>query len=117
MVDGLMRAGALVPDELIIGIDDKDKFTSFTTTGKQVELYANGYRIESFIPGGQHIKFSGTSMAAPQVMNLAAKILALKPELTPAQVIALIHKNADPLPGQAGRFIINPKRTIASIAA
>jgi hypothetical protein len=111
-------AGLRLPNLITVGaIDDKDKFTSFTTTGKNVQLYANGYRIESLIPGGQQIKFSGTSMAAPQVMNLAAKILALKPELTPAQVIALIHKNADPLPGQAGRFIINPKRTIASIAA
>jgi subtilisin family serine protease len=110
-------AGLRLPNLITVGaIDDKDKFTSFTTTGKNVELYANGYRIESFIPGGQKIKFSGTSMAAPQVMNLAAKILALKPELTPAQVVTIVRTHADPMPGQAGRFIINPKRTIASIA-
>jgi subtilisin family serine protease len=110
-------AGLRLPNLLTVGaIDDKDKFTDFTTTGKNVELYANGYRIESNIPGGQKIKFSGTSMAAPQVANLAAKILALKPELKPAQVIEIIRKNADPVPGQPGRFIINPKKTIASIS-
>jgi subtilisin family serine protease len=32
------------------------------------------------------VKFSGTSMASPQVANLAAKLFALKPELTVAQV-------------------------------
>ncbi len=109
-------AGLRLPNLITVGaIDDHDKFTSFTSTGKNVELYANGYRIESFIPGGKRIKFSGTSMASPQVSNLAAKILALKPELTPAQVVALIRKNTDPVPGQSGRYIINPKRTIASI--
>ncbi len=109
-------AGLRLPNLITVGaIDDQDKFTSFTTTGKNVELYANGYRIESFIPGGQRLKLSGTSMAAPQVVNLAAKILAFSPELTPAQVIALIRKNTDPVPGQAGRYIINPKRTLEGI--
>lgn len=109
-------AGLRLPNLLTVGaIDDKDKFTSFTTTGANVELYANGYRIESNIPGGQKVKFSGTSMAAPQTSNLAAKILALKPELKPAEVIELIRKHADPVPGQPGRFIINPKKTLAAI--
>ncbi len=111
-------AGLRLPNLITVGaIDDQDKFTSFTTTGKNVELYANGYRIESFIPGGQKVKLSGTSMASPQVVNLAAKILALKPELKPAAVIELIRKNTDPVPGQPGRFIINPKRTIESLGA
>jgi hypothetical protein len=54
-------------------------------------------------------------MAAPQVANLAAKLLALRPELTPDQLIAVIREHADPVPGQAGRFIIHPKRTIESL--
>ena len=83
--------------------------------GKNVELYANGYRVESLIPGGQKVKSSGTSMAAPQVTNLAAKILALNPMLTPTQVVEAIKNNADPPPGQAGRYIINPKKTVGAI--
>ena len=109
-------AGLRLPNLITVGaVDDKDKFTSFTTTGKNVELYANGYRIESYIPGGQLVKLSGTSMAAPQVSNLAAKILALKPELKPAEVVELIRQYADPVPGQPGRFIINPKKTILAV--
>ena len=106
-------AGLRLPNLITVGaVDDQDKFTTFTTTGKNVELYANGYRVESFIPGGQTVKFSGTSMASPQVVNLAAKLLALKPELTPAQVVELMRKNADPLPDHPGRFVIDPKRTL-----
>jgi hypothetical protein len=109
-------AGLRLPNLITVGaVDDKDKFTSFTTTGKNVRLYANGYRVESFIPGGQLVKLSGTSMAAPQVSNLAAKILALKPELKPAEVVALMSTYAEPVPGEPGRFVINPKKTIAAI--
>lgn len=109
-------AGLRLPNLLTVGaIDDKDQFTTFTSTGKNVELYANGYRIESNIPGGQKIKFSGTSMAAPQVANLAAKILALKPDLKPDQVVALIREHTEPVPGQDGRYIINPRKTIDAI--
>lgn len=105
-----------MPNLLTVGaIDDHDKLTAFSTMGKNVELYANGHRVESLIPGGQKVKFSGTSMAAPQVTNLAAKILALNPKLTPTQVIEAIKNNADPLPGQAGRYIINPKKTVGAI--
>ena len=35
----------------------------------------------------------------------------------PAEVIALIRENADPIPDRPGRFIINPRRTIESLRA
>lgn len=109
-------AGLRLPNLLTVGaVDDHDKMTTFSTTGKNVELYANGYRVESMIPGGRKVNLSGTSMAAPQVTNLAAKIIALKPTLTPQQVIDAIKSNADPLPGQPGRYVIDPKKTIAAI--
>lgn len=109
-------AGLRLPNLVTVGaINHMDQFTSFTSTGKNVELYANGYRIESMVPGGRKIKFSGTSMAAPQVTNLAAKILALKPELKPADVMKLIRDHTDPVPGQPGRFIIHPRRTLSTL--
>lgn len=111
-------AGLRLPNLLTVGaVDDQDQFTSFTTTGENVELYANGYRIPSLVPGGREIAFSGTSMAAPQVANLAAKILAIRPDFKPADVIAAIRTNADPIPDKPGRFIINPKRTIDAVRA
>ena len=109
-------AGLRLPNLLTVGaVDDQDQFTGFTSTGDNVEFYANGYRIPSMVPGGRVIPFSGTSMAAPQVANLAAKILAIRPDFKPADVIAAIRANADPIPDKPGRFIINPKRTIESL--
>jgi subtilisin family serine protease len=109
-------AGLRLPNLLTVGaVDAQDRFTTFTSTGANVSLYANGYRIPSMVPGGEVIEFSGTSMAAPQVANLAAKLFALRPELKPAEVVELIRKNADPIPGKDGRFIIHPKRTIEAL--
>lgn len=111
-------AGLRLPNLLTVGaVDHRDKPAQFTSFGQHVELYANGYRIESVVPGGRKLKLSGTSMAAPQVTNLAAKILAVMPEMKPADVIALIKSNADPLPDQEGRWIIHPKRTLEALGA
>ena len=70
---------------------DEAKFTSY---GK-VDVYANGFAVRSVVPGGYEILMSGTSMATPQVANLAAKLLALKPELTVAELRRAIIETAD----------------------
>ncbi len=93
-------------------VDNEGKKTTFTTEGKSVRLYANGFEVESFVPGGDKIKFSGTSMASPNVANLAAKILALKPELSPKQVIELIEKSSDNLPENPQLKLVNPKKAL-----
>jgi subtilisin family serine protease len=102
-----------LPNLITIGaVDNEGKKTSFTTEGKNVRLYANGFEVESYVPGGEKVKFSGTSMASPNVANLAAKILALQPELSPTEVIALIEEGADSLPENPGLLLINPRRTL-----
>lgn len=84
-----------LPNVLTVGaVNSEGKRTSFTTEGKSVDLYANGYEIESFVPGGDRIKFSGTSMSSPQVANAAAKMMALNPSLKPAQVSAILLETA-----------------------
>jgi subtilisin family serine protease len=77
-------------------------------------VHANGYQVVSVIPGGEKLAESGTSMASPQVVNLAAKILAIDPKLTPEEVIALIRNNADKT-ADGRRTLINPKKTIAAL--
>src|SRR6202043_2308827 len=64
--------------------------TTFTSYGKTVVIYADGFHVDSCIPGGRHLKLSGTSMASPAVTNLAAKLFAIDPTLTPEKVRALI---------------------------
>lgn len=84
-----------LPNLMTVGaVDIEGKKTGFTTEGESVDVYANGYEVESYVPGGDRIKFSGTSMASPQVTNLAGKILAVNPELSPEEVIDIIKKTA-----------------------
>ena len=50
-------------------------------------------------------------MAAPNVVNLAAKLIALDPLLTPPEVISLIEEAADESE-DGRRRLINPKRSV-----
>ena len=70
---------------------------------------ADGYNVESYLPGGSKLQLSGTSMASPNVTNLAAKLFALQPSLTPAQVIDLI-KRGSTTSEDGRRHLIDGKR-------
>ena len=105
-----------LPNLITVGaVDQAGGRTSFTSTGKNVRIYASGYNVESVVPGGAHVQESGTSMAAPQVTNLAAKLLALDPSLTPTQIITVIQDSADPGDEPSIR-LLNPKKAVASAA-
>jgi len=108
-------AGIVLPNLLTVGAVDKaGDEASFTSYGPTVKVDANGYLVESTIPGGQRVPLSGTSMAAPQVTNLAAKILAVDPKLKPAEVIKLIVDTSDATP-DGRRHLINPKKALAEV--
>jgi subtilisin family serine protease len=101
---------------MVVGaVDQAGERTSFTSMGKNVVVYANGFEVMSHVPGGGEMALSGTSMASPNAANLAAKVLAVDPALTPPQVISVIEGSADELEGQPGLKIINPKRTIERV--
>ncbi|HOD66633.1 MAG TPA: S8 family serine peptidase [candidate division Zixibacteria bacterium] len=102
-----------LPNIIVVGaVDQAGDETGFTSFGN-VDCYANGFEVESFVPGGDRMKLSGTSQASPQVVNLAAKVLALKPELTPAQVRELILSGCDEKQvGDRAVKLINPKKTM-----
>lgn len=109
-------AGIDLPNVVTVGaVNDEGKRTTFTTEGKSVDVYANGYEIESFVPGGDRLKFSGTSMASPQVAGLAAKMLAINPKLTPTEIITIIRNTATPDPEGKGLLLIHPKNALASV--
>lgn len=83
------------PNLISVGaVDSAGDETSFTSLGK-VDIYANGFEVESFVPGGDRIRFNGTSMSSPQVSNLAAKLLAMDPSLTVAELRYLILEGAE----------------------
>jgi len=108
-------AGIVLPNLMTVGAVDKaGDEASFTSYGPTVAVHANGYQVESVIPGGDKLAESGTSMASPQVANLAAKILAINAKLSPADVIKVIRETADKTP-DGRRTLVNPKKAIAKV--
>jgi subtilisin family serine protease len=100
---------------LVVGaVDQAGEETGFTSYGKNIRAHANGFEVESYVPGGRRLEFSGTSMSAPNVTNLAAKLFAVDPTLTPEEVIALIQlgitKTED-----GRRFLIHPAKSMAAL--
>jgi subtilisin family serine protease len=101
-----------LPNLMAVGaVDQAGDEASFTSYGDTVLVDANGYQVESVIPGGAKLRFSGTSMASPNAVNLAAKLIALDPALTPTQVIDLMVKGAT-TSADGRRHNIDPKRSV-----
>ncbi len=105
--------GIDLPNILTVGaVDQAGEETSFSSFGPNVDVHANGFEVESFVPGGERMKYSGTSMASPNVANLAAKLMALEPKLTVEQVVMLIKLGAER--SADGRInLVNPRRSLA----
>lgn len=102
-----------LPNLITVGaVDIEGKKTSFTTEGQSVDVYANGYEVESYVPGGDRVAFSGTSMASPNVTNLAGKILAVNSKLKPEQVIDIIIKTSTKSTEDEKVLLIHPKNAI-----
>ncbi|NDV62934.1 S8 family serine peptidase [Puniceicoccales bacterium CK1056] len=98
---------------LVVGaVDQAGDETGFTSYGKNIRVHANGFEVESPVPGGRLMKFSGTSMSAPNVTNLAAKLLAIDPSLTPEEVIQFIQLGVE-TSEDGRRFLIHPKKSVA----
>ncbi|MBZ0267756.1 S8 family serine peptidase, partial [bacterium] len=102
-----------LPNLLIAGaVDQAGEATTFTSFGPTVNVYSNGFEVESTVPGGDRLAFSGTSMASPNVVNLAAKLIAIDPSLTPEEVVRLILDGADEVrEGDEILRVIHPARS------
>ena len=102
-----------LPNLIAVGaVDSAGQETDFSSYGPTVLVDANGFMVDSLVPGGSTLRMSGTSMAAPQVTNLAAKLIALDPTLSPERTIQLIVSGTQS--SANGRLHnINPKRSVA----
>ena len=103
-----------LPNLVTVGAVDKaGDEAPFTSYGPTVVVHANGYQVDSYIPGGKRVAFSGTSMSAPQVTNLAGKMLAVNPKLTPAELIAIIRQTAEKT-ADGRRILMHPGKALAA---
>ncbi|MBT8380058.1 MAG: S8 family serine peptidase [Ignavibacteria bacterium] len=98
-----------LPNLITVGaVDQAGEETGFTSFGESVDVHANGFEVNSYLPGGNTIEMSGTSMASPNVVNLAAKLLALDNSLTTSDLIKLILDGAEK--SEDGRIhLMNPE--------
>ena len=110
-------ASLRLPNLISVGaVNQAGDETSFTSHGDAVVVHASGYQVDSFVPGGARLKLSGTSMAAPNVVNLAAKLFALDPSLTPARAIDLIRRGAT-ASDDGRRHLIDETRSVGLLKA
>ena len=80
----------------------------FTSFGGGVVVYASAFQRAPLL-GGRVSDFVGVSAAAPEVVNLAAKLMAKQPQLQPSQIIDLIKRGASR--NEEGLAILNPRRS------
>jgi subtilisin family serine protease len=111
--DEVMPSSFKLPNVMIAGaVDQAGDETSFTSFGN-VDVYSDGFEVESTIPGGEMMKLSGTSMAAPNVTNTAAKLWAVQPKLSVADVKRCIVSGADDKQAGARTIkLLNPKNAL-----
>ena len=85
-----------LPNFLLVGaVDRLGARARYTNVGPEVTLYANGDRVPARLPGGAMSYPTGTSMATPNVSNAAAKMLAVNPTLSGAELRLLLEQSSD----------------------
>lgn len=106
-----------LPNLIIVGAADAAGGETWFSNHGRVDVFAEGYEVPTKAPGGAAIGFTGTSAAAPLVTNLAAKLLAVKPTLTVAELRRAILESADEKTVAQNRRIklLNPKAALARI--
>jgi len=69
-------------------VTSADKITCYSNSGNPLDILAPSHCARTPAPGGGYDNcFGGTSAASPYAAGVAAQILSLKPQLTPAQLL------------------------------
>jgi subtilisin family serine protease len=87
-----------LPNMVVVGasLPDGGRWSQSNTSAQWVDVAARGHAIASASSTGAGlIPESGTSMAAPNVSNLAAKCRLLNPGLEPAKLVKLLQATSD----------------------
>jgi subtilisin family serine protease len=114
-VSRFVPADINLPNVLAVGaVDGKGAATDFTSYGDRVRIYASGVDVDARVPGGSHQRKTGTSVATPQVTNVAAKLIAINPDLSPAEVVKIISNSAF-LSSDRKRRLLDPEAALACV--
>ncbi|MBX3275050.1 MAG: S8 family serine peptidase [Sandaracinaceae bacterium] len=116
---GDVPAALSLPNLITIGAVDRfGEWATFTNSNPElVQVFDWGVEVPSLIPNGQTVPLSGTSMAAPNLANLATKILAVRPRLTPSEVITIVRETGEPIGAPFYGRIAHEERALARARA
>lgn len=105
-----------LPNFILVGaVDRSGKVADYSNTGPEVLIYANGDRVPARLPGGMPSFPTGTSMATPNVTNAAAKMLAVNPRLSGADLRALLEQTAEV--NSTGQPLLHTSRAVEAARA
>ncbi len=103
----------------VAALDRNDRLAPFSNYGAQsVQIAAPGKEILSTWLGNDYEEHSGTSMATPVVAGVAGLVLSASPDLSVADLRAVLLKSVDKVPALAGKVStsgrINAARAVGS---
>lgn len=85
--------------------DASDGRYSRSNYGQNVDVFAPGYEIFTTQLGGSYNRFSGTSMASPQVAGIAALVWSVNPACTNIDICEAITSSADTIEVDIGQVL------------
>lgn len=123
-LQGGVKYPARYPEVIAVGATDvNNQVTSYSRTGPQVDLVAPGGssvsgKVLSTIHGSSYAYGSGTSQATAHVTGAIAVVLQLMPDLSVAQVLALLQTTATDLgytPEQQGVGLVDVQGMVQTL--
>lgn len=82
---------AMLDNSIAVGaVTSNKRITSFSNFGNAVDVYADGYALNSYDQSGSSKFFTGTSAASPLVASICSLLLYAKPGITVKEVKQLL---------------------------
>lgn len=102
---------------LVVGAVDRfGHWATFTNSNpERVQVFDHGVEVDSLVPSGERVPLSGTSMASPNVANLAGKLAALDPALTPERLATVIRETGRPIAAPFNGRITDEAAAVARV--
>lgn len=100
---------------VIAATKENGRLASFSNIGlKNVDLAAPGQDVFSTVPGNRYSSMSGTSMATPTTVGVAAQVLSYFPRLSPLELKDVLMKSVSPVAEYSGKMVTGGRVDLAA---